>query len=162
MKQLFAGHPLRGLALALVVVPIVYYAAIVVFWDHAGFDHLTFRTSKVEATVLGTEDAGQCKSGKSYRDDTRLFLEWEEGGERHTGSFTQCDTDHGSGDSITVWVDGDDGVAGPNSPLTIHLVTLLLEGLVLLIGVPIVRTSLKKQRDQRSQGDAPPSFYGSA
>lgn len=33
------------------------------FSSNAGRDHLTFRTSKVEAMLIGTEDAGSCKSG---------------------------------------------------------------------------------------------------
>ena len=158
MRRLFAGHPLRFLALALVVVPVGYYALLLLFFSDAGLDHLTFRTSKVEATVLGTEDAGSCKGGSRYHDDTRLLLSWEKDGTAQSGSFTQCDTDLGTGDTVEVWVDGDGGVAGPNSPLTTHLVALLLDGVVLLIGVPIVRKALAKQRREQ---DTPPSIYGS-
>jgi hypothetical protein len=149
---------MRFLVVALVVVPIVYYALVLLVFSDAGLDHLTFRTSKVDAAVVGTEDAGSCRSGGRSHDDTRLFLSWEKDGSRRAGSFTQCNTDHAAGDTMQVWVDDDGGVAGPNSPLTIHLVTLMLDGLVLLIGVPLVRTTLRKQR---VEPDTPPSLYGS-
>ncbi len=103
--------------------------------------HLSFRTTEVEATVEKSTSTGSCNGVEVYDRDSpriRVTLTWIQDGQERTGAYTDCDAAVDSPQDI--WVTSDGEVASQHSPWADHFWPALLVGIApfTLVVMPLI------------------------
>ena len=122
-----------GLMLAAVLGAIFYSLSVYYPTPSAGaiVQHLTFRTTEVEATVEDSSDIGTCARVKVYESELpriKVTLTWIQDGQERTGTYTGCDAAVDSPQDV--WVTSDGEVASQHSPWVDHFWPAVIVGLV--------------------------------
>ena len=95
------------------------------------WQHLSFRTTEVEATVESSTGSGTCSGAVAYDNDSprvELTLAWDQDGRERTGTYTACDASTDSPQDV--WVTADHEVASQRSPWANHFWPALVTGIV--------------------------------
>ena len=127
------GDAMTALVLAVLVGGIAYGCAL--FYPDPSADtmwqHLSFRTTKVEATVESSTSTGTCSGAVAYDNRSprvEVTLVWEQDGRERSGTYTGCDASTDSPQDV--WVTADDEVASQSSSWTNHFWPGLVTGIV--------------------------------
>lgn len=129
-RQHAVTYVLGGLLLILAL----GYAVQLIFG--AGWQHLAFQTTEVQATVTATDEVGHCGSGTAESPsevETRLTLSWTQGDEDHESAYTECPTDLAYGDETSAWVTSDGAVASMSGPWWAHFLGFIFVLFVMAI-----------------------------
>ena len=128
-----AGVAMTALVLTVLVGGIAYGCAL--FYPDPSADtmwqHLSFRTTKVEATVESSTEISTCTGAATY--DIRsprieVTLVWDQDGRERSDTYTGCDAS--TDDPQDVWVTADHEVASQSSPWANHFWPALITGIV--------------------------------
>ncbi|QBX55456.1 hypothetical protein EXE58_08320 [Nocardioides seonyuensis] len=94
------------------------------------WQHLTFRTEKVEATVEGWNEGSTCTGLPTYDISPRIgvTLTWTDEGQTRSGYYTGCGASVDSPQDI--WVTAEGEVASQSSPWVDHLWPAIVVGIV--------------------------------
>ncbi len=127
-----AAVAMTGAVLAILIGVVVYGCAVFYPTPESGtiLQHLTFRTTKVEATVEGWAENGTCTGAQVYDSSPRIdmALTWIEDGQVRSASFTGCGASVASPQDI--WVTAEGEVASQQSPWVDHLWPAFIVGIV--------------------------------
>lgn len=147
----WSSMAMTGAVLMVVIGAITYGLAL--FYPTPGpgtmWQHLTFRTTKVQATVETWHKDSTCTGARVYDTSPRIDMvfSWVEEGQTTVGSYTACGASTDSPQDI--WVTAEGAVASQQSPWVDHLWPAILVGLVPLVF--IVSPVLERLRRWRSR-----------
>lgn len=128
-----AGDAMTAVVLAVLVGGIAYGCAL--FYPDPSADtmwqHLSFRTTKVEATVESSTTISTCNGANTY--DLRsprveVTLTWTQDGRARSGTYIGCDASTDSPQDV--WVTANHEVASQSSPWANHFWPALVTGIV--------------------------------
>ena len=97
----------------------------------AMWQHLSFRTTQVEAAVESSTGVGTCSGSVAYDNDSpriEVTLAWDQDGREHSGTYTGCDASTDSPQDV--WVTTDHEVASQSSPWASHFWPALVTSIV--------------------------------
>ncbi|WP_110240179.1 hypothetical protein [Nocardioides gilvus] len=145
---------MTGAALALVIGAIAYGFTVFEPSPEPGtmWQHLAFKTTKVEATVESWHEAGTCQGAETWDTSPRIDMvySWIDDGSSVVRSYTGCGASTDSPQDIWVTAEGD--VASQHSPWADHFWPALIVCLVpLAFLIDPVSVRFRRWRRRRSQ-----------
>lgn len=149
-----ADTAITGVVLAIVIGVVAYGFTVLYPTPQPGtiWQHLTFGTTKVEATVEGWTENGTCTGTRVYDTSPRIdmTLTWSEDGQLRTASYTGCGASVDSPQDI--WVTAEGEVASQHSPWVDHLWPAIAIGIVpcAFFVMPLVQRLSAHRRRRRA------------